>query len=744
MSETEDSSPDFIFRPKARLMVLLGDQLIKNHTLALFELVKNAYDADAENAILTLLDIDSDDGLIEVEDDGLGMDLNTIKNVWLEPANNHKAEFRNQKKRTFKGRLPVGEKGVGRFAVHRLGNRITMVTKAQGAKEVVVDIDWIEFLKNDYLDEAPVTVIEREPEVFKGDKTGTRITLSDLRQKWKRGDIRKLYRSVSSMTPVSLDGDENFFDEVLDKDTAQTTDSGDFKVDFILSPDRNWLSDLFSPSLAASQALFRFDYVLSDEGLSYQYRFTPFEAMKAEYKGVLTDRTKSEKYVKSFEFFSKSPPDDAISMKNRVNRDAKPLLGSSTKGIGIGPLKGTILGFDFDQEIYDRYQHDENKGLADYLRQQGGVRVYRDGLRVYNYGEPGDDWLHLDHRRIQGPTKRLGSRQLLGTLFLQLEESEQLIEKTNREGFVENDAYNELVYAMLCILAQFEAERNKDKRYLKSVLTTAPGSSDSKESKRRKTADELIDHLKQDVISKEEYKELRPIVEQVSKAYKETRDALMSAAGAGMGLVTVFHELERGVRNLHQAIEERLDSAKLREMSVEIVSLLRGAMYMVSTKQMETISASRLVDYVLLTQGRRFKRHGIELLNGFKISKNLDFDITGIRRMLTTAIINLLDNAIYWADTSEDEDKYIWIGPSHELEGPAIAIADSGPGFIDEIQDVVQPFFTRKSAGMGIGLYYSDMAMKSHKGRLYIDKNNTIEKPSKTPGACIVMVFKAG
>jgi hypothetical protein len=94
---------------------------------------------------------------------------------------------------------------------------------------------------------------------------------------------------------------------------------------------------------------------------------------------------------------------------------------------------------------------------------------------VYNYGEPGDDWLGLDHRRIQGPTRKFGSKQIIGEIHLELEGSPDLKEKTNREGFVENDAYNELVYAMLCIISQFEAERNKDKRLLKDALSTTPG-----------------------------------------------------------------------------------------------------------------------------------------------------------------------------------------------------------------------------------------------------------------------------
>lgn len=613
-----------------------------------------------------------------------------------------------------------------------------MITRSQGCKEVVVNIDWDEFLRNEYLDQAEINVIEREPIYFTGENTGTKITISNLRQEWKRGDIRRLYRSVTSMTPPQLTVN------MPDNGPPESQTEYEFKVNFELHPDKGWLSDLFSPELAISQSLFRFDFKLNDEGLSYEYHFTPFNAMKSDYPGLITNRNETVDKLTAFEFFKKCPPEDGISMKDRKKRPQKPLMGSGTPeqpGLSIGPLEGTIFGFDFDKEIYERYQHDENKGLIDYLRQQGGIRVYRDNLRVYNYGEPGDDWLHLDHRRIQGPTRKLGSRQLLGALHLDLEASPALMEKTNREGFVENEAYTELVYAMLCILSQFEAERNKDKRHLKTVLELPVGGPIRDEKPRKKTVEELLVNLKTTVLEKEEYKQLQPMVQQVTKAYKETRDVLMSAAGAGLGLVTVFHELERGVRNLHQAIEEETSLTLIKEMSSELVSLLRGAMYMVNTKQMEVISASKLVEYVILTQKRRFNRHGIQFLNGFENAKNLDFDIKGIRRMLTTALVNLLDNSIYWVDSDDVEKKYIWIGPSHELEGPAIVVADSGPGLIDDSIDLVQPFFSRKSDGMGIGLYYSDMAMKSHNGRLAFPQDGVIECPAITSGACIAMVF---
>jgi signal transduction histidine kinase len=733
-----EQSPTHYFRPKARIMVLLGEQLIKNHTLALFELVKNSYDADAGEVNVTLLAVDSADGMIEVSDDGFGMSYEDVTNIWLEPAHAHKADARKENRRTEKKRLPVGEKGVGRFAAHRLGSVISMVTRKANQDEVVVAIDWDTFLENEYLDESEISIITRTPEVFKDNKTGTRITVSNLRDTWKRGDVRKLYRSVSSMTPPDLVDEQ----QTVEKYSPEKKDKDDvFNVVFTIEPDKRWLNGLFDPALAVSQALFQFNFVLSDEGLCYDYRFQPFDAMKADYVGLIESREEKNISFGASDFFKFSPAEDGISLKTREKRSARPRLGKEDDGLGIGPIKGTILGYDFDKEIYDRYQKDESDGLIDYVRDQGGIRVYRDGLRVYNYGEPGDDWLHLDHRRIQGPTKKLGSRQMIGLIHLDLEESSSLVEQTNREGFVDNQSYRELVHAMLGVLTQFEAERNKDKRKLKDVLQLPPGKGAKLSSNQKATVEELIDNVQRVVESDNAYKPLRPLVLEVSKAYKETRDVLMSAAGAGMGLVTVFHELERGVRNLHEAISEGIKLTSLQTMSTELVSLLRGAMYMVNTKQMEKMNASRLVENVLLTQERRFKRHGITFLNGFEVSKAKDFEIKGIRRMLTTTLVNLLDNAIYWTDDGNEGERYIWIGPSDALESPAIVIADSGPGFLDGATDVVQPFYTRKPGGMGIGLYYADMVMKSHAGRLAFPSSNSIERPSVVPGACVAMVF---
>ncbi|WLG97091.1 ATP-binding protein [Pseudomonas sp. FP198] len=724
------------FRPKARIMELLGEQLIKNHTLALFEIVKNAYDADASEVELELTNIDEDNGEITIIDNGYGMSFKTVTEVWMEPANGHKLETRNKGERTAKGRLQVGEKGVGRFAVHRLGTKILMVTKSKDTPEVIVDIDWAEFAKSEYLDEAKVHIQERDSEIFKFGATGTYIKISNLKQKWRRGEIRKLYRSVKSMTPATL----TYKNEEHAEKQSDYKDR--FEVSFKITPEKKWLDDLFDPELAESQSLFSFNFELSNEGFYYNYNFTPYPAIKADYNGLIFDRN-TELSSENFEFFRFKFPEDGESWRERKKRPQRPdlyhLTNPDNHGLGIGTLRGKIIGFDFDKDIL-RYIKDEKGGLEEYVKQQGGIKVYRDGLRVYNYGEPGDDWLGLDHRRIQGPTRKFGSKQIIGEIHLELEGSPDLKEKTNREGFVENDAYNELVYAMLCIISQFEAERNKDKRLLKDALSTTPGPTTG--TMHKKGIEELLNDLEQSVLKNKELDiQIGEIVRGVGKSYRETRDVMLSAAGAGLGLVTVFHELERGVKGLNASIIERAPIEQLQKMSNELVSILQGAMYMVSNKKMEEIKASDLVRYALLTQQRRFSRHKITFLDGFKNRPDLDFTIKGMRRMLTSALVNVIDNAIYWLDEIETE-RFIWIAPTAEMESPAIIIADNGPGFLDDAADLIQPFHTRKPAGMGIGLYYTDMVMKAHAGRLAFPERNFIEAPAALTGAHIGLVFK--
>src|ERR1041385_4177111 len=131
MKKPDETKIDVKFKPRARLLLQLGDQLIRNEKIALIELVKNAYDADAANVTVYMENVeDPDNGFIVIEDDGYGMDAKIVENVWMEPGSDFKSrQFKRRELSPKFKRLPIGEKGIGRFGVHKLGNKIEMTTK---------------------------------------------------------------------------------------------------------------------------------------------------------------------------------------------------------------------------------------------------------------------------------------------------------------------------------------------------------------------------------------------------------------------------------------------------------------------------------------------------------------------------------------------------------------------------------------------------------------------------------------
>src|SRR5689334_17533027 len=130
-SSRSDRLPGLSFQVKPRLLTLLGDQLIRDANLAVFELVKNAYDADATNCTVRLERLgEGSSARITVQDDGVGMDEDTLRNAWMTIATDFRTEQRKRKQRTKRfDRFPLGEKGLGRLSVHKLGHQVRLVTR---------------------------------------------------------------------------------------------------------------------------------------------------------------------------------------------------------------------------------------------------------------------------------------------------------------------------------------------------------------------------------------------------------------------------------------------------------------------------------------------------------------------------------------------------------------------------------------------------------------------------------------
>lgn len=705
------------FRPRARLLQLLGDQLIGTPRLAVFELVKNGYDADAEIVTVTLQGLKTLNPTIVVEDDGDGMTLETIRDIWLVPAHDHREVQRKALRRTRLLRLPLGEKGLGRFAVHKLGDRIELVTRAKDSLECVVIIDWDALIGKPFLSDAEVTVRTRTPELFKGKKTGTKLTISRLREtSWSRGEVRRLLRQITSISSPFADRSDRF----------ETT---------LLVPEHpDWVAGIPDVDVLLERAPWHFKFAFENGLLEWSYEFTGVTGIKLAPRK--TDKQEAALLIAPDRDLDLYGTDQGL----KTNR---PKRVAADQGFteGIGPVKGEFYVFDRDREILTKLG--DSQLVQNFLDENGGVRVYRDSIRVYNYGEPGDDWLGLDLRRVNTPTRNISRNIVVGAVDLSLEQSVQLTEKTNREGFVENDAYRRLRQIVLGALAILEVERKIDKDNIRAV--TGKGH-DPETEKISQPLEALREVAKEHRLSKE----LDPLIDKAERNYNEMRDTMLRAGLSGMGLAVVFHEIEQGVRVLHDAIEAGGNLQSIQVQARELVRILDGFTELLRKGDRKTNSIKHLIKRVRDINRVRFRNHNVKLVCPALEETAPDIERDFAFGLLLGALNNLLDNAFYWLqvrwpDDQGESQREIYINIEKDFAGgPAIIVADNGTGFQDDPERLTRPFFSRRPDGMGVGLYYTNMVMELNGGRLALPDADEANVPDGFDGAVLALIFGRG
>ena len=682
-----------IFRPRARMLLLLGDQLIRDAGLAVFELVKNAYDADATECRVTMFNItDPKRARIIVSDGGTGMDMETVTNVWLEPGTEFRAEQCAEGRRSrHHHRLPLGEKGVGRFAAHKLGRAITLITRKAGKPEVVVEINWDQFESPKYLSEVAVNITERQPVTFTGSKHGTQIEITRLRdENWTRGKVRDLYRAINSICSP--------FDK-----------PEDFKAHLLLDPPSEWIEGLLDIPKVLKLSLFRASGRISGNQLVYDYRFVPLHEMDKKIKGRERDGVATK-------LMSVYPEKKALDLSSLD---------------GIGEVKFDFHIFDREPSVLELSTSDKS-GLKKFLDQNGGVRVYRDGMRVFDFGEPGNDWLDLGGRRVNVPARRISNNVIIGAVSLDLISSRGLIEKTNREGFIENDAYEAFRQAVLFAITQIEAERTIDKLRLRQQY--------SRQKKKEPVVEELSE-LRIQLEKKGLVVELGGYLDRIERQFVDVRDRLLTAAGSGLTLTVVVHEVEKIIKELVLAVKQGADKAKLTALVEHLAQMVDGLSFFARKSGNAKENAVILIRQALFNTEFRLKAHNIKAINGADYG-NPDFSVKCARRLIIATLMNLIDNAIYWLDNKGSPNRQIYLGTTMEPDGkPSIVIADNGSGFIDPPEYLVEPFFSRKPDGMGLGLHIASEIMKIHKGRLLFPEVGELALPRQFTGAIVALQF---
>ena len=708
-------SLDLPFRPRARILQLLGDELIGSPRLAVFELVKNAYDADAGMVRVVLENIESPNASIVVEDDGDGMTLETIHDIWLVPGHDHRARQRTALQRTRRGRLPLGEKGLGRFAAHKLGNRINVVTRADAHPECVVSIDWDTLIRQEYLSDATVRVGTRDPALFHGNNTGTRITISELRERnWTRGEVRRLQRQVTSISSP--------FERVSDE----------FSPWLEVPGHEGWVTNVPDVGALLKRAPWEFRFRFDEGRFGWQYCFRGVTGIELESRNVeMAEQPLLIQPERDMDVFG-------IDQGSGTARP-RPVHANASLAEGIGPIKGELLVFDRDRAVLNRLG--ESRLIENYLDENGGVRVYRDGIRVYNYGEPGDDWLGLDLRRVNTPARKISRNIVVGAIELSLESSQDLKEKTNREGFVENSALRRLKQIVLGALVPLEIEREKDKDNIRKITS---GSRDPETKRIRQPLQQLRAAARKRNVDDE----FEPLIDKVERDYEELRDSMLRAGLSGVGLAIVFHEVEHGVRALCDLIDTGGEYEAIRSRARELAGILEGFADLLRKGKRRSNSLKNLILRVRDINRVRFRKHRVRLVCPALEDDAPDIKSSFVFSLALGALNNLLDNAFYWLkvrwseENADSPDRAIHLSINLDLaDGPAIVVADTGPGLVDAPDELIRPFFSRRPEGMGLGLYYANLVMELGDGRLAFPDAGEADVPEEFNGAVLAMIF---
>lgn len=701
------------FKPRARLLLQLGDQLIKNESIALLELAKNAYDADASKVDIRMYAPDSlETGVIEIEDDGFGMTSDIVENVWLEPGSSFKQEQYEEKRLTPKfKRLPIGEKGIGRFGAHKLGNIIELTTKNASDREVFVRIDWTEFEKHRYLEEIPIKIIIRNtPKHFVEGKTGTKIVIRSLRHVWERGTAREVKRAITSLTSP--------FDSI---------DS--FIPTFNIVDKTGWFSNILDWDGVRDYALFQFEATIKGHSITdFSYTFLPWITMT---------RLKQRHADLS---------DPIVNSRSTITDDNENVVELDNYSIGTIKFKGYI--FDLDTFVL-RLGVSDKTGFKNYLRNNGGIRVFRDKLRVYDYGEPENDWLSLDHRRFQQPTKAISNNLIVGAIDLNRDESSDLIEKTNREGFVSNEAYDAFKKAILNVIDLVETLRQTDKKKLKEFYGPTPKSEPvmSLLGEARKYVDEKVE-------DGEVKSEIKKYLNKIEDDYKLVTDNLLKAAGAGLNMSVVVHEIEKIIYEVDKVLKAEKASDRALNLVKHLSSLIDGYAELIRRSDQTKESISNIVSQALFNTEYRLDAHNIIPIKKYAENpsiKNIRCKVS--RNLMISTVMNLVDNSIYWLDQKyykkkekkEPFTKKIYIDIIPENEFVHVLVADNGTGILLPTEEITEPFVTGKKngAGMGLGLHIANEVVTAQGGKISFPDNGDYDIPAEfQEGAIVVLSLK--
>jgi signal transduction histidine kinase len=650
-------------RPRARIVNTIGKELIRNEVVALVELIKNAYDADASMVLLTFEPpLRPSLGAVIVEDDGFGMDMKTVRTAWMEPATISKL----RKRISPSGRSVTGEKGIGRFAAARIAQTLVMSSVAEGSKErIQVSFNWGDFDNEKlYLDQVQCKW-SSEPD--KNARRGTTLRLEGLNNIWTEDSFIKLRTELARLV-------------------APGPAKKEFGITLALpKPFEKLSGDIGSPPVLA-EPIYRMHGSVTADGL-----------LTGTYMGP--DGPKDYK-------------DEPLVLEKKEDSKKK-----EAKKLVCGP-------FAFNIDVWDREESDLeplaaklNSTVSDLRRDLNascGISVYRDGFRLLMANT---DWLGLDFRRVQNPTLRLSNNQIVSVVSIGAAKNPHLKDQSNREGIVEGPAYTDFHDAILSILSKIEARRQSWRQQAEPDTKPLPGIFNqlnigpiAQLVREKYPADrELVSVVErtqtafqhgvrevQNVVAR--YRRLATLGQLVDVILHEGRTPVAAISGEAEMLEL---DLDGPASKVKKLVQKRVEAI---HKQTKLLSVLFDKIAPFSGKKRgrpeKVVIESAIEDAVLLL-AKQIKNGKVGAVDLPKSRTTISAHSSD----LTMIFFNLLSNAVYWVQQLPIDRRKIRVEVKSDDGFPIVLVSDDGPGVPEEhARSVFNPYFSLKPDGVGLGL----------------------------------------
>ncbi len=760
------------FTVSARTAMLIGLENFSNPEGAIVELVKNAYDADSPFCYILFDILESGEKCLYILDAGCGMTEKIIEDCWMRIGTDDKLVNVYSKL----GRVKSGAKGIGRFALNRLGSKAQMYTRREGENALSWSVDWdsfkaagtnvneitadINIVPNEEINNKIIALNERFNINIPSFTTGTILKASSLSDNWTEEQLAHLYNSLEDIVPpfnipnfkmvMRVYGSSDFglvdvapYDDYDYKVSAHCGENnGEWLLDVDVTRNELDINSLKSSykGLFMRNDMTSFPYRLQDFESGTYHLTIPLSKLKLNNIKILSLH---EKDLGSFHF-------DYFFLKSSTK---------DNKGEG-------------DESKYP-YRIFSSKTRTSWLKRNVGVKIYRDKFRVRPYGENGDDWLHLGDRYSANPIgagQRLGGyhirqNQIVGAIEISRIDNPFLQDKSGREGLQENIIFDLFKDVLLGVINLMEVDRNTVMYNLSQLYDN--------EHPQGKAKAEAEAAINANVVSQENYERVkegyRVLAQEIGNRESELR-LMRNLASTGLVITSFAHEL-RNIAILSKTRSEDIKAAienviTEKEVAQRGLSVYENPYCLVEDLSDQDQNIRSWLEFAInsLNQDKRkrsffsldtyFEHFDLTWRNVLR-ELNIEFDVSGFTSLmrvkaftidLDTIFNNLISNSIY-AIKERKNTTNRWIRIKGLMDDPEIHIyfEDTGTGLSEEYKEkpslIFNAFESSKrdedgnKTGTGLGLYITKTTLAEYK-----DSSITIYEPKEQGfGVCITL-----